>query len=206
MPKISLKLSRLSISEKLDLAKRIASSLAGNASFPSPNPTLAQLGTAMNNLRTAHEEALLARQQAKEKTAIQNQREDEFDDVVTRMAAFIASIAGEDPVLIASAGLDSTAASTSGPPVMPAAFAVTFGDADGELDASWNASERAASYILEQSLQSPPNAQWTQVAVTTKSTHTITGLQSGVRYWFRVAAVGPDGQSGFSDPATRIAP
>lgn len=41
MPKISLKLSRLSISEKLDLAKRIASSLAGNASFPTPNPTAA---------------------------------------------------------------------------------------------------------------------------------------------------------------------
>jgi chitodextrinase len=74
------------------------------------------------------------------------------------------------------------------------------------LDASWNASERASSYIVEQSLQPPPGAQWTQVAVTTKSSRTIAGLQSGTRYWFRVAAVGPEGQSGFSDPATRIAP
>lgn len=89
---------------------------------------------------------------------------------------------------------------------MPASSTITFGDADGELDASWNASERAASYIIEQSLQGPPNAQWAQVAVTTKSTQTITGLQSGVRYLFRVSAVGPEGQSGFSDPATRIAP
>lgn len=35
---------------------------------------------------------------------------------------------------------------------------------------------------------------------------TISGLTSGVRYWFRVAAIGASGQSGWSDPATKIAP
>ena len=32
------------------------------------------------------------------------------------------------------------------------------------------------------------------------------GLTSGTRYWFRVAAAGASGQGGWSDPATKIAP
>jgi len=44
------------------------------------------------------------------------------------------------------------------------------------------------------------------VGTSTKSTTTIDGLTSGTRYWFRVAAVAALGQSGWSDPATKIAP
>ncbi|HEX8162016.1 MAG TPA: fibronectin type III domain-containing protein [Pyrinomonadaceae bacterium] len=39
-----------------------------------------------------------------------------------------------------------------------------------------------------------------------KSQATIEGLTSGKKYWFRVAAVGPNGQSGWSNPATKLAP
>jgi len=42
--------------------------------------------------------------------------------------------------------------------------------------------------------------------VSTKSNFTAEGLNSGARYWFRVAAVNNNGQSGWSDPATKIAP
>ena len=40
----------------------------------------------------------------------------------------------------------------------------------------------------------------------TKATFTASGLTSGTRYWFRVASVNNNGQSGWSDPATKIAP
>ncbi|HEV7473405.1 MAG TPA: fibronectin type III domain-containing protein [Pyrinomonadaceae bacterium] len=42
--------------------------------------------------------------------------------------------------------------------------------------------------------------------MSTKSSFTVTGLTPGTRYWFRVAAVGAGGQSGWSDPASKIAP
>ncbi|MEN3333054.1 MAG: hypothetical protein V7641_2419 [Blastocatellia bacterium] len=35
---------------------------------------------------------------------------------------------------------------------------------------------------------------------------TVSGLPRGAKHWFRVAAGGASGQSGWSDPATKIAP
>jgi hypothetical protein len=45
----------------------------------------------------------------------------------------------------------------------------------------------------------------TPPATATKSKATVTGLTSGTRYWFRVAAIGSAGQGPWSDPATAIA-
>jgi hypothetical protein len=47
---------------------------------------------------------------------------------------------------------------------------------------------------------------WRDAGVSTKSRITIQGLPSGKRYWFRVAAINAAGQSGWSDPATKIVP
>jgi hypothetical protein len=52
----------------------------------------------------------------------------------------------------------------------------------------------------------PTPTSWTHAGVATKSRATISGLTSGTRYWFRVAAVNSNGQSGWSDPAAKMAP
>jgi hypothetical protein len=65
---------------------------------------------------------------------------------------------------------------------------------------------RARSYVVEQSPDPPADASWRNCAVVVKSQATIEGLTSGKKYWFRVAAVGPNGQSGWSNPATKLAP
>jgi hypothetical protein len=53
----------------------------------------------------------------------------------------------------------------------------------------------------------PPSAtSWAYAGTSTKASITIDALNPGTRYWFRVCAVGALGQSGWSDPATKIAP
>ena len=94
---------------------------------------------------------------------------------------------------------------TSGPDV-PGDFTATGGDHDGEMDLSWDSVPRAKSYIIEMSVDPPTATSWTHAGVSTKSSFTVTGLTSGTRYWFRVAAVSTGGQSGWSDPAMKIAP
>jgi Fibronectin type III domain len=207
MPRIKLNLSKLSILEKLDLAKQISKSLTGNASFPAPTPPIATLDTAASNLQTAHDGVVAARQEAKNKTAIQNQMEDELDDLLTRMGGYVSSVSGDDEALITSAGMSvQQPKASAGPPTLPQSFAAMTGDSDGEIDLSCNAVNGAQSYIFEMSLQAPPNAAWTHIQTTTKSSLTVTGLTSGTRYWFRVAAINANGQSGWSDISTRIAP
>ncbi|MFL6212480.1 MAG: fibronectin type III domain-containing protein [Blastocatellia bacterium] len=44
------------------------------------------------------------------------------------------------------------------------------------------------------------------LAVVVTSSAVASGLTRGAKHWFRVAAVSSNGQSGWSDPATKIAP
>lgn len=207
MPRVKLNLAKLNVAQKLDLAKQIIASLTGNANFPTPTPTLAQLNTITGNLQTAHDEAQAARQVSKNKTAVRDQMEDVFDDAFTKLAGYVSSISGDDEALITSAGMDVAQPKTpAGPTGTPTNFNSSTGDSDGEIDLSCNSVPGAQSYVFEQSTQAPPNAAWTHLQTTTKSSHTATGLASGTRYWFRVAAVGPNGQGGWSDISTRIAP
>lgn len=207
MAKVKLGLDRMSVAELLEFAKQVVSAMTGNPNFTTPNPPLAQITTAADNLDTARQAALLARSEAKTKTTIQNQREDELRAFLRKMALYVENIGGEDEAVITSAGMNTKAPATPGGATgLVEGFNSTTGDSDGEIDLGWNSLANAASYVVEQSLQGPPNAVWTQVKTTTQSKVTITGLQSGTRYWFRVAAVGPQGQGGWSDISARIAP
>ena len=100
----------------------------------------------------------------------------------------------------------ASAVSTSEKPTQPAALAVTAGDHDGEIDLTWDTIVGSKSYVIEKSPDPPTPTSWAHAGVSTKSRTTVSGLTSGTRYWFRVAAINANGQSGWSDPATKIAP
>jgi hypothetical protein len=119
----------------------------------------------------------------------------------------VESVAGNDEKLIHEAGMDTKSAATAPSQMsIPAALEVTTGDKEGEVDPSWDKVAGARSYVIQISPDPPTATNWTHAGTSTKSNTTVSGLSSGTRYWFRVAAVGASGQSGWSDPATKIAP
>jgi hypothetical protein len=123
-----------------------------------------------------------------------------------QLAGHVESIAGANDKLIHSAGMDTRAAlSPAGELNAPVSLSATATDHDGEIELSWDRVLRAKSYVVEKSLDPPAPNSWAHAGVSTKSSITIRGLTSNTRYWFRVASVGPLGQSGWSDPATRVA-
>lgn len=208
MSKVKLNFRSLSVPEKVARGREIIAALTGNSDFPTPTPTLAMLTTVTDDLATAFQEQELAKQQAATKTAAKNEREDVFDRTFSQSAAYVESVAGDNETLVRSAGMATRApaVATSGKASTPMSLNVTNGDADGELDLGWEPVSGAKSYVIEISLDPPTKDSWRHVGVSTKSSWTATGLNSGTRYWFRVAAVGTGGQSGWSDPATKIAP
>jgi hypothetical protein len=207
MSKIKLNFSKLTIPEKLAKAQRIVDSMTGNASFPTPSPPLATVTTSITNLDTAYSTAQAARQTAKEKTSDQNEKEDGLDKIIVQLGAYVESVAGDDETVILSAGMDARAAGVSPSDIagQPQGLTPTEGDHDGEVDLVWNKVRGVNSYVIERSTGSQPTA-WEHAGVSTRSSFTGGGLTSGARYWFRVAAVNSIGQSGWSDPATKIAP
>jgi len=127
MPRIRLNLHRLSVIEKVTKAEQIVTALTGNASFPTPSPALAAITTAANDLKTANDDVLTTRQTAKEKTAIQNQKEDALDQLLTQCAAYVESVGGNNEALILSAGMDMRASAviTTEVPGQPQALTAT---------------------------------------------------------------------------------
>ena len=207
MSKIKLNLQRLTIPEKTARAQQIIAAMTGNPNFTSPQPPLAQVTTAQTDLDAAYLAAQAARQDAKNKTSIQNQKEEALDGVLGQLANYVESISGGDEAKITSAGMDVRAAQTAtGDLPAPESLSASAGDRDGEIDLSWDKVNRARSYVVERSPDPPAPGTWQHAAVSTKSQATIAGLTSGTKYWFRVAAVGPNGQSPWSNPAPKIAP
>jgi len=208
MSKIKLNLRNLTIPEKIARSQQIVAALTGNPNFNAPHPPLAQVTAAINELEAASNAAQAARQDAKAKTAAQNAKEEALDRIMTQLVAHVESVAGDDQQLIMSAGLDvrAAAASASATVSAPPALTATAGDHDGEIDLSWDTVRGARSYVIERSPDPPTESSWTHAAVSTRSQTTIEDLTSGTRYWFRVAAITATGQSGWSNPAMKIAP
>jgi hypothetical protein len=208
MPKAKLNFRNLSVGAKIAKSKQIVAALTGNPNFPNPIPALAAVTAVITNTEAKAAERDAAQQVAKVKTTELNNSVDELDGLMSQLAAHVDNVAGGDEAKILSAGLDTRAAATSTtePPPPPSALDSTIGDREGELDASWDTVAGAKSYVIETSEDPPTPTSWKHSGVSTKSRFTIAGLQSGKRHWIRVAAINSAGQSGWSDPATKIAP
>jgi len=208
MARIRLNLGRLTVPEKVAKAQQIINSLTANSSFPNPSPPLTAITTATNDLKSAADDLQAVNQARKEKSTNQNAKEDVLDQLLTQLAAHVESVAGSNEQMILSAGMDlrATPVATTTPPEQPQALTATAGDRDGEIDLSWDPVSGARSYVIEQSGDPATPTTWAHAGVGTRSSFTASSLASGTRYWFRVAAVNSNGQSGWSDPAMKIAP
>ena len=165
---------------------------------------MAAATTVTNDLDKAFQDQEVARQLAATKTAEKDEKEILFDRLFAQLAAYVQSVAGDNEKLIKSAGMDTRAATvpSSNKPSPPISLNITNGDADGEIDLTWDPVAGAKSYVIEKSVDPVTATSWQHSSVSTKSSATVSGLTSGTRYWFRVAAVSTGGQSGWSDPAT----
>lgn len=208
MARIKLNLRSLSIPEKVARSQQIVAALTGNPNFSAPHPPLTQVTAAIDELEAASNAAQAARQEAKARTAAQNAKEEALDQILTQLVAHVESVAGNDQELIMSAGLDVRGPSvpSTSTPAAPPSLTATAGDHDGEIDLSWDTVRGARSYVVERSSDPPTETSWTHAAVSVRSSNTIQGLNSGTRYWFRVAAITTNGQTAWSNPAVKVAP
>jgi hypothetical protein len=207
MAKVKLDFKRLPIAEKIVRAQQIVKNLTDNPDFPNPDPPLAEVTAAINLLETKVVAAQAARQAARASTAEQNDAEDALDQIIDRVGGHIESASGGDEAKIIAAGVSVRASTAATRDLsVPAALSATEGDHDGEIQLHWDRVGAARSYVIERSADPPTDTSWVHEKVVTTSSTMISGLTRGAKYWFRVAAIGAAGQSGWSDPATKIAP
>ena len=209
MAKVKLNLRSLSPTEKTAKARQIISSLTGNPDFTTPHPPLTQITAAADALDSAFSDVQTAKQTVLTKNSVLRETSDTLDGQLRQLAAYIESISGDDEskILSAGVGVKNVVTSSIGTPLTaPTGLSAAEGDHDGEIDLNWDKVKNAKSYVIERSVDPPTATSWNYETVSSKSSTTIVGLTSGTRYWFRVAAVLAAGQTGWSDPSTKIAP
>jgi hypothetical protein len=206
MSRIKLNL-RQPVPDKLQTGRQIIAAMTNNPNFATPHPPLADIAASLSTLDEAYKAHQIAKADARTKANVADDAEIQLDRHLRKLAAYVESIADTDETIIASAGMQTKASRTT-PSVLlaPEALSANAGDHEGEINLTWRKVDNAKSYIIQSSLDPPTGESWSHAEAATVANKTIQNLTSGKKYWFRVAAIGSLGQSGWSEPATRIAP
>ena len=85
----------------------------------------------------------------------------------------------------------------------PKSVSAVSGNLNGEIDLIWEPVEGAKNYIIQ---KSSGKNRWIHEDITSRSGCTVSKLKSGHKYIFRIAAVGPNGQSYWSETVEKKAP
>jgi hypothetical protein len=208
MAKTSRELKKKTVLEKIQAVDPIAAACAANPNVPNVATLVTGLVTAKTNLKTADDNWITADAAAKQATTARNAAEKAFDNALELLCVGIDGDTKGDAVKIETTGFKSYepgAGSPVGELPAPTSAWATSGDKLGECDYHWNPVKGKTSYIVQYCTDPATEAGWKQFAVCTKSSITVTGLVSGQKYWFRVAAVGAAGQGAWSDPALAMA-
>lgn len=206
MSRIKLNL-RQPIPDKLQTGRQIIAAMTNNPNFANPHPPLTDVAASLTTLDEAYKAHQIAKADARTKAGVADDAEIQLDRQLRKLAAYVESIADTDETVIASAAMQTKASRTT-PSVLsaPEAMSATAGTHEGEIDLTWRKVENAKSYVIQISPDPPSADSWGHAETVTVASKTIQNLTSGKKYWFRVAAIGSLGQSGWSEPATKIAP
>ena len=196
MKTIRLGMSKLSVPEKIQKAKNIISHMDGNPNFSNPNPTLAQVATAVSALEKAYEDAMDG---GKSRRVMLLHRDSQLCGLMQSLAGYVQSVSGGEETVINSSGFDVKRMVRSAvvQATNPTNVRGKSTNLPGEVIIRWDGAKGARIYVTEMSVD---GTNWTSCGMSTKVKLIISGLTVGSKMMFRVAGLSAVGQSGWSDP------
>jgi hypothetical protein len=192
---------RISDSNLIKLGNRVAQNMKGNVNFPNPTPAQAVIETACQNFQSALN---LAGRNDRTLSSAKNDKKAALIGLLIELAKYVTSVANGDKTILLSSGFDVTGVKSSLQD-LPSIVAL-----EVEIDQPGQATTRvkrvtgARAYVHEYTPDPiTPNSVWTSETAITRE-HTFSNLQSVVKYWFRVSAVGGNKQKVTSPIVSRV--
>jgi hypothetical protein len=184
-----------SVPALISVVKAIIAAMTGNASFPAPEPTLASITSALNDLETA-EAAALAR--TKGAATARNQKRTALVALLELLKAYVQKQADVN-LATAATVIQSAAMVVRKVPVRTKrVFTAKQGTVSGSVTLITASAARRASYEWQYS--SDGGKTWLLMPASLQAKTSITGLQSGSTYSFRYCAVVKAGAEDWSQP------
>ena len=199
--KITLPFTRLSDAELEARSFGIIAAMTGNAQFPEPSPTLADLGSSLQLFSDA---LALSHTKDKVKVAIKNQHRSNLAFQLSKLGSYVDYIAQGDRAILSSSGFSLSAeTSTPKPLAQPSNFTVEVGSRSGAALAYMRAVANAKTYLFRWGVAPIVNDSWLH-AMHSKPKFTITGLVPGTTYSFQIGVAGTKGQAVYTDLITKM--
>src|SRR6185295_13538443 len=130
--RVRLNLRNLSITEKLSKGRHIVASMTNNTSFPTPNPALAEVTTALDELEKTVAAVQNARSEVATRVLTQDNAETKLTQLLTQLGGYVESVAGTDDTVITSAGMETKSSRTAPQaPTVPQGLSAMAGDHEG---------------------------------------------------------------------------
>jgi hypothetical protein len=200
--KINLTFKSLTDSDFLTKSEFIATSMTGNANFPTPLPALADVNDTVSSYAAALNAAEgLGRVQVAEKNSIRQ----ELEAMLLQLGLYVMSVANGDAAMLTSSGF--TLSKQPGPSYLtnPGNVTLSNGITSGELKDAVSTVAGARIYYHEITDTAPTEQTVWVRNQSSKAKFVFTGLTPGKQYWVRVAAVGSGEQIAYSNVATQFA-
>ena len=190
----------LPISGKVAKGRNIITDMMNNPNFPTPDISLDLVKELTDLLENR---SLAAQNGGKAETTLMHQTETVWDDAMRKMARYVERIANDDPAIILSAGFNL---SKQPLPYQRPELSAEQGEKSGTILLRRQAVPGAKSYIWQYCINTLPENEsgWTFAAATSKASTEIDNLIPVSKYWFRVAAVTPQGVTAYNDPIMHI--
>ena len=184
-PKLIVDSSNDSDSLMVTHSQGIVTKMTGNAHFPTPVPSLADVTTAITDLETSITGATSGDHAA---VQLKEQKRKTLDDLLHQLALYVETESAGDPAVMLGAGFKiSKDPSPVGPLPKPTGFKVQ-SVGKGEMKLSVDKLDGADHYLFE--YRQTTATAWEQ-KISTKSRLLLTGLESGKEYLFRVSHSAP---------------
>jgi len=198
--------------ERAQYGQEIVTAMGGVPLFRTANPTLASVQLLVTNALTK----IAAHEAAKANVDMTLAERDAalaaMDAGLNGLGNYVQIVSNGDAVIIHSAHMDvRSPASPIGPMPPVDVLTVTMGDGEGRILVTWPTLRGADNYTVQQHADPLPangngNNGWTTIATVSRGRYLAQGLESGKKFWFRVAANGTQGTGPWSEPGGKMAP